>query len=1127
MSVHDIRITVDENRKMIEDLRGQFEEAGLTNNVVTKEMLDTESDENLFIYADGLSVKNGSIVSPVSLNLIVEKDEPEENARNGDNLELSLCADDIIFTVENKKVGHIDKNSLYIDKIICDNIETSTSEKYAIVDVDEDKIDLSGYVQTEQIPGYLEPYTLKDELKNYVSTQQLTSLEYVPKKEMKEYINENALQYSAATEKITNIALKFDNFIRSEKDSVSVLIQSQPLEKFELKGNSITALHDDQKVPLIIEEGLKCDNITNMRDFPYALKADIPTEDDITAIAFKEFKENKVFYEREEDLLGNVNLNFVDNIKMFTNNFDLFLQTDPEKKLRLSNNTLGFVNGSGQPITLEINSPLLVDEIENHKNEKFITDKTLKTEIDKCAKKEDVGESVRIDYDNTTSTASINIKDLANIDVTTNAVEFVHPYYKARRFVFGIDTAEFYLIEKDESNFQYVPIEIHSAIRVPDITRYNPDTGVEESVLWSNNIENFIQNVPRTTGGDNPIEYGECALQLEPYYSFNIYDRDKMPHYMEMNVEDCAYQFDQYGRIMFRDAITLSEGSYLYSIYAPTDEERDYVLYEQTEVKTGETVEHTYKTNLHSENKEIRFEWIDEYQEEGVEKNNKSYFTFEKDGSLSWCDDIEQREFITDQWLDDHHVRIIYNKGEQKTDTILFNRDGDNKVINLHYLSTVDENNDKCLWFSTIDEGSFRILSETKDELDELKKQYLYNFNKKGILTYSTFNDKGELENSARFVTDNDIITNCMIRKRFTDPDTQKEYTSCLIDLFTFKVEGKEEYDEFPARINCDGYSLDIDLPFVSYRFDMDGNIKAISDNKDLHTFATQEWVQKNFAPIVTGGGGDASGGDEKYVLKTDFEAYKKNDDDAETEKYVTKDEMNNYATKDEIPTVPDMTNYATKDQIPDVSNLATKDEIPTVPDMTNYATKDQIPDVSNLATKDEIPTVPDMTNYATKSDLDNYVLKSESGTSDILEQYDNIYYYDDSPDKMSVIKLSFIHENLVLSFDLWNVDFMEGKVNFIDKNGKPHYIKYNCLNGMATLDDDPTTYNSFENKLFRIILPDDPPPSEENAFFITFKEMSMELLNTFSNVRIVSSRHRKTMLEEIYRALYNAAKTT
>lgn len=105
--------------------------------------------------------------------------------------------------------------------------------------------------------------------------------------------------------------------------------------------------------------------------------------------------------------------------------------------------------------------------------------------------------------------------------------------------------------------------------------------------------------------------------------------------------------------------------------------------------------------------------------------------------------------------------------------------------------------------------------------------------------------------------------------------------------------------------------------------------------------------------------------------------------DPIDTTNFVQKNELEGYATKEDIPNVaelakksdiPDVTELAKKSDIPDVSNLAKKSDIP---DVSNLATKDDIPDVSALATKDDIP---DLTGYAKAEDIPKQKTLAELG---------------------------------------------------------------------------------------------------------------------------------------------------
>lgn len=113
--------------------------------------------------------------------------------------------------------------------------------------------------------------------------------------------------------------------------------------------------------------------------------------------------------------------------------------------------------------------------------------------------------------------------------------------------------------------------------------------------------------------------------------------------------------------------------------------------------------------------------------------------------------------------------------------------------------------------------------------------------------------------------------------------------------------------------------------------------------------------------------------------------------------------DLSGYATKEEIPVVPDISHLATKSEIPDVSSFITLEEIPPtdlseyakvsdipslsgllsesnaellyvkkseLPDFNSFANKSEIPDISGLATKEEIPTVPDVSQFITLDEV-------------------------------------------------------------------------------------------------------------------------------------------------------------
>lgn len=103
--------------------------------------------------------------------------------------------------------------------------------------------------------------------------------------------------------------------------------------------------------------------------------------------------------------------------------------------------------------------------------------------------------------------------------------------------------------------------------------------------------------------------------------------------------------------------------------------------------------------------------------------------------------------------------------------------------------------------------------------------------------------------------------------------------------------------------------------------------------------------------------------------------------------------DLTEYATKDEIPTVPDVSQFITLEDIPptDLSEYAKVADIPSLDGLlsentaaelyvrkdnldtilADYAKKTEIPDVSQFITLDEVPEV-DLSGYATKEEAEN-----------------------------------------------------------------------------------------------------------------------------------------------------------
>src|SRR5699024_8511113 len=101
--------------------------------------------------------------------------------------------------------------------------------------------------------------------------------------------------------------------------------------------------------------------------------------------------------------------------------------------------------------------------------------------------------------------------------------------------------------------------------------------------------------------------------------------------------------------------------------------------------------------------------------------------------------------------------------------------------------------------------------------------------------------------------------------------------------------------------------------------------------------------------------------------------------------------DLSGYATKAEIPVVPDVSQFITLEDIPEtaLSEYAKVADIPSLsgllsesnaellyvkkselPDFNSFANKSEIPDISGLATKEEIPTVPDVSQFITLDEV-------------------------------------------------------------------------------------------------------------------------------------------------------------
>lgn len=136
---------------------------------------------------------------------------------------------------------------------------------------------------------------------------------------------------------------------------------------------------------------------------------------------------------------------------------------------------------------------------------------------------------------------------------------------------------------------------------------------------------------------------------------------------------------------------------------------------------------------------------------------------------------------------------------------------------------------------------------------------------------------------------------------------------------------------------------------------------------------------------------------DTEYVKKKDYDAKVLEIEKSISEK-ITKDDLPDhsiYALKEEIPkdylkkedlpepidtsnfvTKEEVDKFATKDQIPDLTPYLKKDELPPEKDLSEYAKKSEIPDVSEFAKKENIES--DLAKKADKSDLDSLAKKSD-----------------------------------------------------------------------------------------------------------------------------------------------------
>lgn len=191
-----------------------------------------------------------------------------------------------------------------------------------------------------------------------------------------------------------------------------------------------------------------------------------------------------------------------------------------------------------------------------------------------------------------------------------------------------------------------------------------------------------------------------------------------------------------------------------------------------------------------------------------------------------------------------------------------------------------------------------------------------------------------------------------------------------------------------PENVDLSGYAKTGDVPSVKLdgrKLTVDGVSVDIPQDVDLGGYYTKAEVDSKVADAVTGGKVDLSG----YVTVTDAD-----------KKYATKSEASaTYATKAEIPSVPDVSSFITSQDV--AKTYATKSEIPTMPDLSSYettshasatyATKSEIPDVSSYATTSYVQSELANTKPA-DVDLTSYVKKDEAlipaSLSDV-DQYD------------------------------------------------------------------------------------------------------------------------------------------
>lgn len=230
--------------------------------------------------------------------------------------------------------------------------------------------------------------------------------------------------------------------------------------------------------------------------------------------------------------------------------------------------------------------------------------------------------------------------------------------------------------------------------------------------------------------------------------------------------------------------------------------------------------------------------------------------------------------------------------------------------------------------------------------------------------------------------------------------------------------------------------------------------------------------------------------------------------------------DLTEYATKDEIPTVPDVSQFITLEEIPptDLSEYAKVSDIPSLdgllssanaellyvkkselPDFNSFANKSEIPDISGLATKEEIPTVPDVSQFITLDDVPEVDLKNYPTKNEVSATYIKKENFPEPEKIITKENLSFYgkgRRNLIKGTD------------FVNPNSAKHWTAFTPSRDTISFEEDGFLTVSSQNSGTNIAIQSDnilKEYSNDNTLTLSFYAIAKNI-SSFNYIYFINN---------------------